>query len=121
MTSQKQKLGAWGETLALAFLKERGDILLAQNYRTEHGELDLVTRRGDRIVFTEVKTRRSDSYGPPEAAISDSKRAHLIASAQTFLQALPGYRGDWQIDVIAIAVHPDRTPLLKHIENAIIG
>lgn len=121
MATTRRQLGSLGEDIAARYLMRKGDILLARNVRTEHGELDLVTRRGTRIVFTEVKTRRTVRYGPPEESVTPAKQGHLIASAQAFLETVPHFEGDWQIDVIAIRVVPGQPPLIRHIENAVTG
>ena len=117
----RRQLGSWGEEIAAQFLTRNGDILLARNVRTEHGELDLITRREDRLVFTEVKTRRTLRFGLPEESVTPTKQAHLIASAQAFLATLPHFEGDWQIDVIAVRLVPGRPPEVRHIENAVTG
>jgi putative endonuclease len=121
MPTKRQSLGAWGETLALKFLTRRGDILITRNYRTRYGELDLVTRRGDAIVFTEVKTRRTDAYGLPETAVTESKQRRLVESALTYLAAHPEHDGDWQIDVIAVRPAAGLAPEIVHFENAVTG
>jgi len=120
MSKHRQSLGRWGEAAAAAFLEKRGDRILARNVRTEYGEIDLVTRRGDRLVFVEVKTRTSRAFGPPETAMTPKKQAHLLAAAQAYLQERPGREPDWQIDVIAVErFHPDFPPQITHFENAL--
>ena len=121
MVTKRQRLGAWGEALALSFLLKKGDQLLARNVRTRFGELDLVTRRGNTTVFTEVKTRRSGSYGPPETGITASKQQHLIESALAYLGAHPEHDADWQIDVIAIRSASGLRPEIVLFENAVTG
>lgn len=105
----------------MKYLLKRGDVLLVRNVRTGHGELDLVTRRGELIVFVEVKTRRSDAFGSPEAAVTPAKQRNLIHSAQAFLLDHPELDGDWQIDVIAIRPSGGQDPEIVHIENAVTG
>jgi putative endonuclease len=131
MKTSAQRVGRWGEELAAGYLRQRGYILLEQNARTPYGELDLVARQtcGDELiqggvftVFVEVKTRRSSSFGWPEQAVNARKRAHLLAAAQSYLQAHPDLRGAWRIDVIAIRrMRSDAPPEIMHFENAITG
>ncbi len=119
MTNTRQRLGHWGETLAANYLTEKGYLLLERNARTPHGEIDLVTRRGDVTVFVEVKTRSSTVFGNPENAITPLKKAHLLAAAEAYLQQHPELDGDWQIDVIAIH-RPQNAPVeIIHFENAV--
>ena len=120
MSRSRQSLGRWGEKLAADFLNEHGYIVLEKNVRTPYGELDLVTRQGEVIVFVEVKTRTSSVFGYPEEAITPRKQEHLLASAQDYLQAHPELSGDWRVDVISIeCTSSEGTPEIKHFENAI--
>lgn len=121
MPTPRQTLGTWGETLAAAYLTRQGYTLLERNARTPHGELDLVTRQGEVTVFIEVKTRSSPAYGPPETAITPTKQAHLLASAQTYLQTHPELDGDYRIDVLAIRRREGMEPEIVHFENAVGG
>jgi putative endonuclease len=121
MPNQRKALGDWGEAVALKYLLEKGDRLLARNIRTKYGELDLITRRRGIIVFTEVKTRRSDAFGSPEESITPRKQKHLIDSAHAYLEGHPDHKGDWQIDVIAVRRSGDRPPHITHLENAVSG
>jgi putative endonuclease len=129
MKTSAQRVGRWGEELAAAYLHQIGYILLEQNACTPYGEIDLVACQtsgdellndGGVIVFVEVKTRRSASFGWPEESVTAKKRAHLTAAAQSYLQAHPEISGAWRIDVIAIRVSsPDASPEIVHFENAI--
>lgn len=126
MKTSRQRVGHWGEQLAARYLQKQGYILLGQNVRTPHGEIDLIASqpcgKGPCLVFVEVKTRRSGAYGLPEAAITASKRAHLLAAAQAYLQVHPELSGVWRIDVIAVRrVSPEAQPEIVHFENAITG
>jgi putative endonuclease len=112
-----QELGRRGEKLAADFLSKQGYSILARNVHTPYGELDLVAEH--LIVFVEVKSRRSQSFGYPEDSITANKREHLISAAQHFLQEHPGLGDDWRIDVIAIEIYKNRAPIINHFENAI--
>jgi len=118
--SRAQEVGNWGETLAAKYLTERGYRVLARNARTPYGELDIVARQGETLVFVEVKTRTSTRFGQPEDSVTPKKKAHLVAAAQAYLQQHPELAGDWRIDVIAIKrLSPASTPQILHFENAI--
>jgi putative endonuclease len=77
------------EQRACAALERAGLKLLARNYTTRHGELDLVMREGDTIVFVEVRYRKSASHGGAAASVTASKQAKLILAAQHWLAAHP--------------------------------
>jgi putative endonuclease len=71
----------------------------------------------DILVFVEVKTRRSQRYGKPEAAVNPGKLQHMIDSAQAYLQAHPQYTQDWRIDVVSVMVQHGKPPKYSHFEN----
>ncbi len=122
MTDARVRLGRQGEDLAAARLTELGYTVVARNYRCPHGELDLVARHGEAWVFVEVKTRRGTRFGTPEDAITPRKQAHLIATAQHYLQAHALGDVPWRIDAVAVALAPGGVlERIDVIENAVSG
>jgi len=120
MRKSKQAVGRWGESRAEAYLIKRGYRILNRNTRTPYGEIDLIAMVEDCLVFVEVKTRTSTSFGYPEQAITAEKEAHILASAQSYLQSHPEIENDWRVDVIAIQTDPDfQNEQITHFENAI--
>ena len=117
----RQSLGRWGEAFAAEYLSERGYTILEHNARTSYGELDLIARQGDALVFIEVKTRASRSLGPPEISVTQAKRAHLLSAAKAYLQERPHLQYDWRIDVIAVLRLPGQQPQIEHFENIMTG
>jgi putative endonuclease len=113
----RQNLGKWGEALAADYLGQRGYLLLERNARTPYGELDLVMRQGETIVFVEVKTRISAAYGLPEESITPRKQEHLLNAARHYLQSHTDIGGDWRVDVIAIRRMRSAPPEVVHFEN----
>jgi putative endonuclease len=77
--------GQEGEALACRHLRAQGFRIVAHNWRCPFGELDLVARDGDTLVFVEVKCRSSPGYGGPEGALTPGKRRRLIAAAGAYL------------------------------------
>lgn len=80
--------GARAEDRACAFLESRGLRIVARNVRSRFGEIDVVAREGDALVFVEVRLRRSRAYGGAAASITAAKRARMVAAAQTYLATL---------------------------------
>ena len=118
--NDRQALGKWGENFAADYLMARGYTIMGRNVRTSYGEIDVIARQEDTLVFVEVKTRTSRAFGYPEEAITAQKREHLIQASQAYLQSHPQLEYDWRIDVIAIQrKSEERLPQLKHFENAI--
>lgn len=116
MTYQRQ-IGNLGEKIAAEFLSHKGFELLDQNYHTRYGELDLVTSTSDNIVFVEVKTRTSVSFGSPESSITEAKLERIQNAALLWLQEHPESGDDWRIDVVAVTM--DRRKNVKEIQHFI--
>ncbi|MCK6584152.1 MAG: YraN family protein [Anaerolineales bacterium] len=112
-----QRIGKWGEETAVGFLVQKGCEIVGQNVRTPYGEIDIVAKRGNTIIFVEVKTRTSNKMGLPEESITARKREHMIACAEHY--AMEREIDGWQIDVISIEGKPGGEPVITHFENAI--
>ena len=122
MTSPRQGLGRRGEELARRRLESLDYTIHARNYRTKHGEIDLVAKHGGTLVFVEVRTKRGGSFGSPEESITQSKRAHLIASAQDYVSNNDMAECDWRIDLVAVELDSaGRLRRIEVIENAVEG
>src|SRR5208283_4180357 len=80
--------GELGERAAKTFLQKQGLKFLAANFRSEHGEIDLIFRDGDCLVFAEVKTRSSEDWTRPAAAVDARKRRLLSQTALDYLRRL---------------------------------
>jgi putative endonuclease len=119
-SAHRHTLGHIGEEIAADFLEKKGYSILARNYRTPYGEIDLIAKQGDAIVFTEVKTRASNSLGPPEISITRRKLEHMRNAAEAYIQESTEHFGDWRIDVISVQMQANAAaPLIIHFENAI--
>ena len=106
MISARDRLGQWRENQARLDLEARGYALLATNYRCRWGEVDIVARQGQELVFVEVKTRRGSDFGAPEESITPAKAQHLTATAQDYLQTqIPpadAANASWRIDLVSV-------------------
>ena len=80
-----RETGALGESLALRYFLDRGYDLVERNYRTRHGEIDLILRGRDVLVFVEVKARRGRGYGDPLEAVTPAKQARVRLMAEAYL------------------------------------
>jgi len=99
---QKKELGKKGEEIALRFLKKKGYRIIEKNYVCKMGEMDIVAREKDTLVFVEVKTRTSTHFGPPQLAVNFSKQRQLSKVALNYLKEK--HLGDVKarFDVVAI-------------------
>ena len=86
MTRERKNKGAWGEDRAAEFLAREGYRILERNYRCPLGEMDIIAREGRTVVFVEVKTRSSERFGPPHAAIGPQKQRRMTAIALYYLK-----------------------------------
>lgn len=102
MTRQRQQTGAAGEELAAQWYQRNGYSVVARNWRCREGELDLVVARDRVIVFSEVKTRRSDRFGVPAEAVTARKQRRLRVLAARFLREHPQQARRIRFDVVAI-------------------
>jgi len=116
----RKSLGKRGESIAAEFLEEQGYTILERNYRTPYGEIDLISKKNNSIVFIEVKTRASSTLGPPEISITRRKAEHMRDAAEYYIQQHPNLNNDWRIDVVALQIQSaDTPPKIEHFENAI--
>ena len=119
MNDSRIKVGKIGEALAIDHFKARGYEVRAQNYRTRSGEIDLIVQRGKRVVFVEVKTRRSSKFGIPQAAVTPTKQRQISKIALSYLQRHNLLDVPCQFDVVAIVLSWNFELIkLQHIENA---
>lgn len=115
---RRKQTGRQGEDIAAAFLLGKGYRLLDRNWSCPAGELDIVARQGDCLVFVEVRTRAGARFGAPEESITPAKQARLVALAQAYLQQTGAPSLSWRIDVVAVRLERGEVTV-NHIENAV--
>jgi putative endonuclease len=113
----RRQLGQQGEQIAADFLAEKGMELLKRNYRTRRGEIDIIARQKQTIVFVEVKTSGTPFFGDPATWVDRRKQSRLIQTAEHYLATEVCEEVDCRFDVVAIRYHQDRF-WINHIENA---
>ena len=117
---KRRDTGILGEKLARDFLKKRGYRILEANYHCHEGEIDLVARHKDYLVFVEVRTKRSREFGTPEESITPTKKERLRAVASHYQQTHNNLPQLWRIDVVAVELDQRGKPLrMELIENAV--
>ncbi len=114
-----QNIAKIGEKLAVQHLKTQGYQILAENYRFQRGEIDIIAKHEERIVFVEVKTRRSLKYGLPQSAVTEQKQRQISKIALAYLQKHNLIDTSCRFDVIAIQLTRDLELLrLEQIKSA---
>lgn len=108
----RRLFGNSAERQAEWFLRDKGLDILARQYTTRFGEIDLIARDGDEIVFVEVKARHSDAFGAPEESVTLSKLAKIAAVGQQFMKTRNIENYPFRIDIIAITTDPKE---IRHV------
>jgi putative endonuclease len=117
---RRRDVGILGEKLARDFLSRNGYHILETNYRCPSGEVDIIARQEDTLVFVEVRTKKSLEFGSPEESITPAKTARLRAVAAHYGQNHANLPSSWRIDLIAIQLDRNqRVSRIELIENAI--
>jgi len=116
--SDKIKTGAKGEKLAAEFLQAKGFKIVARNFRHKHAEIDLIAQRENWLLFIEVKTRSSISYGQPEDFVDHHKGRNVFDAAEEYI-----FTTDWQghirFDIISVKLGYNDHVDIVHFEDAI--
>jgi len=118
MTRVRRAVGAYGERLAERHLTDLGLVVLARNWRCADGEVDLILREGDDVVFCEVKTRRSDRFGPPAEAVGARKVLRLRRLAARWLAESAVHPREVRFDVVSVLPQARGAARIEHIRAA---
>ena len=117
MSKERLRLGKCGEEIAVDFLKEQGYEIIARNYKSRFGEIDIIARDKDTLCFVEVKTRHSKEFGSPEEAVTAFKQRQIAKSALAFLKERALLNKKARFDVVSINYSKD-TPQKNLIKDA---
>jgi putative endonuclease len=112
------ELGARGEQIAVAYLTDTGLRVLDRNWRCREGEIDLVARDGEALVFCEVKARRGLGYGHPAEAVTPAKRRRIRVLAQRWLAAHDEHAPEVRFDVVGVLVRTGAPAEVTHLRGA---
>ena len=120
MEKYKKTIGNLGEDEAVKYLKTNKYIILERNFNVHGGEIDIIAKKGDYVIFVEVKTRSTDEYGGGAEAVNYTKQQRLIRAAKVYMLKL----GDVPVrfDVVVVNGFMKGKKFVKetieHIENA---
>ncbi len=119
MTKERLTLGKWGEEAAARYLRKRKFKIIARNFRCSVGEIDIVARHRDVLVFVEVKTKREEGFIPPEASITGDKKRQIIKAAGYYLKKLRLKDQRCRFDVVAVVAGDGEKPeAIRHYPGA---
>ena len=114
--------GRQGEQLAKKFLLQKGYFSICENYHIRGGEIDLIMKKDDIIIFVEVKTRHGQYFGEGHEAVNGRKKIKLIRTIMHYLNENYQHSGQlWQLDVIGIQLQPEiNRATIKHYQNILL-
>ncbi len=110
--------GSLGEQAARRYLEQAGLKFLVANYRTPRGELDLVFRDGDCLVFVEVKTRSSEDWARPSAAVDAQKQRRLSRAALWYLRRIGRPQVKIRFDIVEVLLEEGLVREIRHLPNS---
>lgn len=109
--------GTLGEKAAKKFLKQQGLKFLAANFRSDRGEIDLIFRDGDCLVFAEVKTRSSEDWSRPAAAVNAERRRRLTQCGLDYLRLLKNPAVKIRFDIVEVLLTGGDVREIRHLPN----
>ena len=115
--TESARRGVLGERAAEKHLRSLGLKYLARNFRSDHGEIDLVFRDADCLVFVEVKTRSTEWWTRPAAAVNAQKRRHLSQTALDYLRLLKNPPVKFRFDIVEVLLADGEVLEVRHLPN----
>jgi putative endonuclease len=116
----RQETGELGEKLARDYLKKKGYRVVETNFNCRRGEIDIVTKHKDWMVFVEVRSKSTFGFGTPEESITTGKKRRVKAAVYYYLSQLEKQPKYWRIDVIVMEIDENgKASRLEHIQSAI--
>ena len=109
--------GELGERAARKYLRRQGLKFLAANFRSERGEIDLIFRDGDCLAFVEVKTRSSEEWTRPAAAVNAERRRRLSRAALDYLRLLKNPSVKIRFDIVEVLLAEGKVSEVRHLPN----
>ena len=111
--------GRAGEDYAAQKLTEQGYAIVARNYHSRYGEIDIIAENGEYLVFVEVKARKAGSLSSPLESVTPQKQRRLILTAQAYLAAFPSEKQP-RFDVAAVTLEGEQPVGWEYVENAFL-
>ena len=110
--------GELGERAAKKFLQKQGLKFLAANFRSGRGEIDLIFRDDDCLAFVEVKTRSSEDWSRPAAAVNAERRRRLSQCALDYLRLLKSPEVKFRFDIVEVLLRDGKVGEVRHLPNS---
>ena len=115
---ENHQKGSRGENAAAKFLEQKGYRIVERNYTRPGGEIDLIARKGELVVFAEVKLRRDVSHGMPMEAVGKGKQRRIIQTAKLYAAEHDLFDCPMRFDVVEVVVDSRNRLWVRHIPGA---
>jgi putative endonuclease len=116
--NEARDLGRSGEEIAAAYLRRKKFRIVCRGFRFHKGEIDIIARDGDTLVFIEVKTRRNQDFGRPEDAVTPLKQNQIRRLAEAYLAMNNLADVPCRFDVLSLFWNEEEGPRVRHIKDA---
>ena len=117
----RKEVGNKGEKLARYFLKKQGYRIVETNFRCSQGEIDIIAKKKDYLVFIEVRTKTGAEFGSPEESVTSAKKEKLVTSALSYIDTHNNLPASWRIDFVAVELNEkgkaNRIELFENVIN----
>lgn len=110
--------GLWGENKAVEFLKAKNYTILVRNYHSRFGEIDIIARKQNTIIFVEVKTRKNTAFGFPAEFVDYKKQQKIMKTAQLYINDNFNAEFDYRFDIIEVFHYDDNKVNFNHLKGA---
>jgi len=116
---KRRDVGVLGEKIAANYLKKQGYRVHETNFRCREGEIDIIAEKDDCLVFVEVRSRTSNSFGSPAESITPAKVERLIVLGQIYIESHTNLPSSSRIDVVTVELTAgNKVSRIETIENA---
>lgn len=115
---QRHETGKIGEDLVVKYLEQNGYTIIERNFECRQGEIDIIAKDKEEIVFIEVKTRTNENYGKPKEAVDETKKKHIYKSSEFYVYINHLENEPIRIDVIEVYKKQEKF-IIHHIKQAI--
>ncbi len=117
----KQQTGKLAENLSCQFLKTKGYNIIERNFRSRYGEIDVVARKNNILIFIEIRSKSGSAFGSPEESFTAGKKQRFISTIMSYLNSHDNLPPDWRVDFVAVDIDQDsgKANRIEIYENAL--
>ena len=121
MNSENKIIGVQGEKIAQQYLIQKGYKIIDKNFYCRFGEIDIIAKYNEELIFVEVKTRKQIRYGNAAESVTKIKQNHIYKASEMYVYLHNLYNVPISLDVIEVYLFDDKENRVEHIKNAIVS